>query len=130
MSTEDETLQPLEAALLRAMKAIDNQVAREMQRTPAEREEHGSKKWKPYDTRIENIAAFVLNSLGDDSATLDSVIVLSQAFTKALRMAMEDLGPDGLGKIRTEYCSQTMERIQQDAVKGRAAVVEESGKFN
>jgi len=130
MATNDDTPSPLEAALLKAMQSIDNQIAREMQRTPAEREVHGAQKWKPFDTRIENIAAFVLNALGDDSAKLDSVLVLSQAFTKALRLAMEDLGSDGLGKIRTEYCSQTMERIQQDAEKGRSAVVDQGGKFN
>jgi len=36
---------PLEQGLLTAMKAIDNQIAREMQRSPAEREAPGMQKW-------------------------------------------------------------------------------------
>ena len=105
----------LEEGLLQAMHAIDNQVARAMQRSPAEREAQGVQKWEPYDTRIEHVAAYVLNELGDNTVALDSVLVLAQAFTKALRLAVEDLGSEGLGTVRTSYCIDTMERILRDA---------------
>lgn len=107
----------LEEGLLQAMHAIDNQVARAMQRTPAERESMGVQKWEPYDTRVEHVTAYILNELGDNSVGLDSVLVLAQAFTKALRLAAEDLGADGLGTIRTAYCVDAMEKIQRDAGK-------------
>jgi hypothetical protein len=105
----------LEEGLLQAMHAIDNQVARAMQRSPAEREAQGVQKWEPYDTRIEHVAAYFLNELGDNTVALDSVLVLAQAFTKALRLAVEDLGTEGLGTVRTSYCIDTMERILRDA---------------
>jgi hypothetical protein len=107
----------LEEGLLQAMKAIDNQVARSLQRTPVEREELGVQKWEPYETRVEHTVAFILNELGDGEASLDSVFVLSQAFTKALRLAAEDLGAEGLGSMRSAYCIDTMEKIQRDATK-------------
>jgi hypothetical protein len=105
----------LEEGLLQAMRAIDNQVARAMQRTPAEREEHGVQKWEPYDSRVEHVTAYILNELGDTSVSLDSVLVFAQVFTKALRLAVEDLGTEGLGTVRTAYCVDTMERILRDA---------------
>ena len=107
----------LEDGLITAMRAIDNQVARAMQRTPTERDVHGVSKWEPYETRVENVTAFILNELGDTSVSLDAVFVLAQAFTKALRLASEDLGADGLGKVRSEYCIDCMQKIENDAVK-------------
>jgi hypothetical protein len=107
----------LEEALTVAMRAIDNQIARAMQRTPAEREVHGVSKWEPYESRVENVTAFILNQLGENEVSLDSVFVFAQAFTKVLRLASEDLGADGLGKVRTEYCIDTMEKIASDSSK-------------
>jgi len=107
----------MEEGLLQAMRAIDNQIARALQRTPAEREAHGVQKWEPYESRVEHLVAFILNQLGDSSASLDSLFVLSQSFTKALRLASEDLGPDGLGAMRSAYCIDTMEKIGRDAAK-------------
>lgn len=107
----------LEEGLLQAMRAIDNQVARAMQRTPAERDVHGVQKWEPYESRVEQVAAFVLNALGDDAVSLDSMVVLAQAYTKALRLAIEDLGMDGLGKMRSAYCLDAMDKIGNDANK-------------
>jgi hypothetical protein len=106
-----------EEGLLQAMKAIDNQVARALQRSPAEREVEGVSKWEPYESRVENLTAFILNALGDGSVAFDSLIVLGQAFTKALRFAAEDLGTDGLGAVRTMYCKDAMDRIERDAGK-------------
>ena len=110
----------LEEGLLQAMRALDNQVARALQRTPAQREIHGVQKWEPYETRVESVTAFILNSLGEGDALLDSVFVLAQAFAKALRLVAEDLGADGLGKMRLEYCLDAFEKIANDAAKGRS----------
>jgi hypothetical protein len=106
-----------EEGLLQAMKAIDNQIARALQRTPAERELQGVQKWEPYESRIEHVTAFLLNQLGDSEIAFDSLIVFAQAFTKALRFAAEDLGTEGLGAMRTEYCRDAMQKIERDAGK-------------
>jgi hypothetical protein len=105
----------LEEGLLQAMKAIDNQVARAMQRTPAEKELQGVQKWEPYETRVEHIAAFILNELGAEAITLDAMIVLAQSFTKALRLVTHDLGGEGLGTVRASYCLDAMDKIERDA---------------
>jgi hypothetical protein len=107
----------LEEGLLQAMKAIDNQVARAMQRSPEERERLGVQKWEPYESRIEHLTAFILSEVGDNSVTLDSLVVLAQSFTKALRLVSEDLGAEGLGQVRSSYCLDAMEKIERDAAK-------------
>lgn len=115
---EKEKLSPLEEAIVRAMKAIDNQVAREMQRSPAERDAHGVQKWKPYDARIESLTAFILNKLGENEVELDSLLVLSQSFARALRLVVEDLGQEGLGDVRSEYCRKALETLSEDGRRG------------
>jgi hypothetical protein len=120
-----QNLGKLEEGLLQAMKAIDNQVARALQRTPAEREEHGIQKWEPYESRIEHVTAFILNELGEGGVSIDSLLVLSQSFTKALRLVSEDLGLEGLGKLRSAYCVDAMEKIQRDADKTLAELATE-----
>lgn len=105
----------LEEGLLQAMKSIDNQIARAMQRSPAEREVHGVQKWEAYESRVEGIAAFLLQEVGDTNVGLDAILVCAQAFAKALRLVCEDLGDEGLGKIRAAYCRDAMERIGRDA---------------
>jgi hypothetical protein len=115
---ESQPLSPLEEALRTAMRAIDNQIAREMQRTPEEMESHGAQKWDPLDKRIELVTSFVLNSLGESETQLDSLLVLSQAFAKSLRLITDDLEADGLGKLRSQYCKVAFERIAEDARKG------------
>lgn len=107
-------LPPLESGLLEALRALDNQIAREMQRTPAEREEHGVQKWEPFQKRVESATAFLLNCLGDDAIKLDSVIILAQAFPKALLFIAQDLGEPGLGEIRASYLRKAMEQIIRD----------------
>ncbi len=105
----------LEEGLVQAMRAIDNQVARAMQRSPSERDAHGVQKWEPYETRVEHVAAFIINQLGEEAVSLDGVIVLAQAFTKALRILTHDLGSDGLGETRTAYCLDAVDKIERDA---------------
>jgi len=105
----------LEEGLLQAMQAIDNQVARAMQRTPAERELHGVQKWEPYSTRIEDISAFLLQEFGDGNVKIDALLVCAQAFTKALQLACDDLREEGLGKVRTSYCLDAADKISRDS---------------
>lgn len=112
------------------MQAIDNQIAREMQRTPAELEAHGVQKWEPYAKRIELVSAFTLTALGEEQISLDAVLVLTQALAKTLQLVVEDLGTDGLGKVRTSYCvsaadvlSRTAHEIQTRLKGGEAPEV-------
>lgn len=112
--TRGDKMPPLEEGLLRAMQALDRQVAREMQRTPAEREAKGVRKWTPYERRVENVTSFVLNSLGEEAITLDSVLILAQSFSKSLYLIAEELGVEGLGEVRAQYCRGTVDNIVQD----------------
>jgi len=102
------------------MQALDRQVMREMQRSPEERELHGVQKWEPINRRVELVAAFVMNALGDDEVGLDSLLIMAQAFPKALRLVMEDLGEDGLGGVRAAYCREAMEAIRDDAERAKS----------
>lgn len=112
---DKQKLPPLESGLLSALQALDNQVQREMQRSPAEREVQGVQKWEPFQKRIERVSVFLLDSLGEQAVDLDSLIILSQAVTKAMKLAIEDLGQDGLGEMRSSYLAWAMENIARDA---------------
>jgi hypothetical protein len=117
MAPKEERPTPLEQGLLNAMKALDNQIAREMQRSPAETDKHGVQKWEPYQKRIESVSAFVMNALGGQEVDLDSLLVLAQAMTKCLQLVVEELGQDGLGQVRSSYCQIAMENISKDAYR-------------
>ncbi|MCB0345894.1 MAG: hypothetical protein KDD66_12315 [Bdellovibrionales bacterium] len=118
MAKQKEKREPLEEGLLKALQALDRQIAREMQRTPAEREEFGVQKWQPYQKRIELVCALLLNEFGDGNVSLDGFIVLSQALVKSLQLLIEDLGEEGLGSVRSDYCRWALENIQQDCFRG------------
>ncbi len=120
--SRSDKLPPLEEGLLKAMQALDRQVAREMQRTPAEREVKGVRKWEPIERRVENVTSFVLNSIGEDSITLDSVLILAQSFAKSLYLITEELGVDGLGTVRSEYCRGAIEAIGADMSRAEVAL--------
>ena len=112
MVKKKELKHPLDDGLIAAMQAIDNQIARAVSsRSPAEREEHGVQKWEPMDTRIENVTVLVMNALGENSIQLDSVLVLAQAMLKSLQLVAEDLGEDGLGKVRSGYCRSAGDKM-------------------
>ena len=104
----------MESGLLQCMKALDNQIAREMQRSPEEREAHGVQKWEPYNTRIERVVTLLLNELGADNITLDSVLVLTQALSKTMSITVDDLGEEGLGNVRSTYCLKACEALSFD----------------
>lgn len=118
----NQKLTPLDEGLLRALRAIDTQVAREMQRTPAELEKLGVQKWEPFNKRIENIAAFLIDNISEQNVQLDSLLVLSQALVKVLKIFSEDLGEDGLGKMRSAYVRWALENLSRDAYEGQRAL--------
>lgn len=105
----------LEEGLLQAMQALDNQIARAMQRSPAERETEGIQKWKPYNARIERITTTILQELAENTISLDSLLVCAQSFSKALYLLVSELEAEGLGKVRSEYCRGAMQKIRNDA---------------
>lgn len=112
---------PFEDSLLGALKAIDNQVARQMQRTPAEREESGVQKWTPFTDKIEETTAIILDGFADGHVQLDSLVVLSQSLVKALYLVVEEVGAEGLGDLRSAYCEDALEKIERDARQGLAS---------
>ena len=105
----------LEDGLIQAMQALDNQIARAMQRTPAQRESEGVLKWGPYDVRIERITTTILQEIAQTTVSLDSLLVCSQAFSKALYLLITELEREGLGSVRVEYCRDALEKIRTDA---------------
>lgn len=122
MSEEKRT--PMEEALIQAMQAIDRQIAREMQRSPAEESRLGVLKIEPFRKRVELIASLIINELGSDVIALDSILVLAEAFPKALQILAEDLGVEGLGKLRSQYCSSCFSSIEQSAGAGLSVLKE------
>lgn len=111
----------LEQSLLQAMRAVDGQIARAMQRSPSEREALGVQKWQPFADRVELITSFVLNALGGNEVEIDSVLVLAEAYAKALQIISEDLRGD-LGKVRISYCRAMLEQIGESARRGLDAL--------
>ena len=105
--SEKIKLSVLEESLLRALQALDSQVQRAMERTPAEREESGVQKWKPFEERVEKLTGLILDAFGE-TIELDSIIILTQTMAKALSMLCEDLGTEGLGDLRSAYVEDTL----------------------
>jgi hypothetical protein len=122
MKNRDKSVSPLEAALLQCLTALDNQVAREMQRTPAERELHGVQKWAPYSKRVELIAGLLAEQLGNNTIELDGMIVLAQALSKALSLFVDEMGAEGLGRVRSEYVAHAGDAMAADARRLSAIV--------
>jgi hypothetical protein len=120
--SENQFNGPLFDGLLVALKAIDTQVARELQRTPSQREVHGVAKTAPYQKRVELVASYVLQTFSDRSITLDGILVLAQAFSKAMLLLSEDLDRETLGKVRSDSCKEALEKIRLDCERGIAAI--------
>lgn len=125
-----DSLPPLEAGILTALRAIDNQVARELQRSPSELSQHGVQKWEPFQKRVESISSFIIECLGERRVDLDGILVLSQALTKTLALLIDDLGEKGLGKVRTGYCIGALETIQKDAERTLRTLKGDGGRYN
>ncbi len=113
-----ETLPKLESGLLQAMQALDNQIARAMERSPSELEVSGVQKWKPYAERVEAVSTFLLESFGGEEINLDSLLVLSQVFPKVISILSDELGREGLGELRSSYVLSVLEGLEREA--GRA----------
>lgn len=113
---------PLEDGLLSMLKALDSQIARELQRTPQQREEFGVTKWEPMRKRVEIVTSTLVAELGNQSYSLEALCVLAQASAKALVLLAEDLGPDGLGEIRAAYIADTFDKITNDLRRGSKEV--------
>jgi hypothetical protein len=110
----------LEDGLLTACRAIENQVAREMQRNPAQLEQHGVQKWEPYSKRVESICTFLLEETATNEGhgiSLDALLVLSQSVTKALSILTEELGEKGLGKVRSSYVREAAKNLKRDIMR-------------
>ena len=116
----------LEQGTLLLMQALDSQIARDLERSPVEREVHGVQKWKPYDERVERLAGFVLEALGDNEVGLDSLLVCARAFAKSLQLAVEELGVEGLGELRTAYCFAALEDLSRTSETGLQALKAET----
>jgi len=115
----------LSESLLRAMQALDTRVVREMQRSPAQREEEGVQKWLPFEKRVEQVAALLLEALGNEEIALDSMIIMTRAYTNALRLFIEELGTEGLGELRSDYCKFTMQRASDEARRALEILTDE-----
>ena len=119
---KENKMPPLEAGLLTAMHALDNQVLRMMQRTPSETESQGVQKWEPFNQKSQQISDFVLNAFACRQVELDSVMVFARAFTDSLSRIIEELGEDGLGKIRSTYCCATIDEMTSSVKAARLAL--------
>ena len=125
MTTKKIKTPPLKEGLITAMQALDVQVARDLQRTPAQEEVLGVQKWEPYQKRIEDVATLLIDCVGDRTITLDPLLILSQAFSKALQILACDLGQDGLGKMRSDYCTAAFENLASDSARALSLLKEE-----
>ncbi len=102
----------LDESLIKALEAIDNQIRRTVDsRTPSDRAVAGVQKWKPYEDRIERLTTLLLDNFGTNVG-LDSILVLSQVMIKSLTIVTEDLGEDGLGKLKSTYVRDTINNLE------------------
>ncbi|MCB0352244.1 MAG: hypothetical protein KDD64_01930 [Bdellovibrionales bacterium] len=102
---------------IKALRALDNQILREMQRTPEEIERLGVRRFEPQRTRMESTTAILMEAFGRNDIELDSILVCSQALVKALYFIIEDLEREGLGKVRSEYCQGALDSLSEDVRK-------------
>ncbi len=128
--SKKQKIPPLEHGVITAMRAVDNQVARQMERSPAERDLEGVQKWAPHQQKVEQICALVLEAFGDDEVRFDSVLVTAQAFAKALYLLSEELGEVGLGSVRAGYAREALRNILRDAERGLSGLEDEKVSLN
>lgn len=115
------TFPPLEGGVLQALSAVDSQLDRALQRTPGERETLGVSKEVPMAERVERVAAFIIDRIGDRSASLEALTVLAEAHVKALAMMADELGSEHLGKVRSSLLSHALDRMAADASRASGA---------
>ena len=118
-------------SILGAMHCLDKQVARDLNtRTPQEKMEHGEQKWSAHEQRVESTVVLILDALGDKQVELDSLIILSQAFVKAMSIVSSDLGEEGLGSIRAGYCREAFRTISRDCSQGEGQLSQREAVLN
>ena len=125
MKTNSNLGNILEENLLNTLRAFDNQILRALQREPSKRDSEGVQKWQIYQNKIEDCCSFLLNSVGDRQIDLDGLIILTQALSKTLNLICEDLGAEGLGKLRTDYIKSTFDKISRDAQDANSRLSQE-----
>jgi hypothetical protein len=112
-------------ALLRALACLQSQLERELQRNPAERDVLGVSKWEPITKRIEDTAGLLLDGFAEERVFIEPLLILSHALVKAINVIVQELGPEGLGKVRTDYilkvfnlvsteCNLIIERLKSE----------------
>lgn len=104
----------LEEALTRYLAQLDTQVAREMQRSPSEREDFGVQKWEPYRKRVERVASILVEQFGKEAIHLDSLLISAEAFSTVLRILAEEIGEKGFGSVRSSYIREVFKSIERD----------------
>ena len=91
MAKKEPKLPLMDESLIRALELIDSQIARAMERTPEQKELGGVQKWKPLEERVERISTLLLDNFGD-RVQLDSILVLTQVFSKVLGLICQEMG--------------------------------------
>lgn len=117
--SKKEKRTPLHEGLFTALRAIDNQVARELQRSPEELKSHGVQKWEPLEKRVELVTSLLLDGVADQEISLDGILVLSQSLIKSLQILSSDLGKKGLGQLRSNYLLTAFSLIESDCRRGK-----------
>jgi hypothetical protein len=115
---QKSTLPPLESGLSSALKAVHNQIERELQRNPEQTAMYGVKKWVPMQKRVEQLTTFLIDQLQDKEITLEALLVIAQSTTKVASIVSSDVGAKGLGNIRAEYVQKSLELIERDCREG------------
>jgi len=124
-----ESANKVESGILQALIALDNQVAREMQRDPQQVSEQGVQKWQPHDKRIESLMEIILDNFDEGKIQLDSILISAQGLVHALTILIEDLGLVGLGELRRNYCLAAIDRISRN-IEQAGRVIKEQRELN
>ncbi len=106
---------PLEDGVSKILRSLANQIARELQRSPEERRGKGYGKSEPYAKRVEQLTALLIEETAENENGLDGLLVLSQASIKALHIFCDELGEDGLGKVRSAASRDAVDAVLRDA---------------
>lgn len=119
--------EPLFDGVHRSLRAVDSQIAREMQRTPVERDMYGVTKWQPMSKRVELLSAFFLDHIGDpaeseDAFSFEALLVMAQSSVKALSLVIQDLGEADLGEIRSKYARDALSTMQFDVERALSEI--------
>ncbi|NBW39866.1 hypothetical protein EBR25_02565 [bacterium] len=128
MARKQKGSMTLEQALSRVLETLDAQVAREMQRTPAEREQRGVLKSEAHKKRSEKVSSHILEGISQGEFGLDGALILAEAIPRCLRILAEELGEDDLGKVRSTYLRELFLELEREAELGQCALGDKDGR--